>query len=344
MESFCIRVPKKDGEKTRLELIALGALDKNLKIKPDGDTLLLPVTRQITGFGDMEKEDFEVFEKEETVADILGFSPSYEQIGDIVVIDRHEPEAQQIADALIKQKKIKTVVVAETSVSGEFRTRELSILAGEKRTETLYSENGCRYSIDLARVYFTPRLSTERMRIANQVKDGDLVVDMFAGVGPFSILIAKRNPASHVIAIDKNPDAIKYLKKNIKLNKIGNVEIREGEAKEAVKGISGSDHIIMNLPHSGLEFLEAALQAIKNGGIIHFYAISHEDDLFDGILKKIEDIARQLNLLITPLDRRIVRPYAPYQYNICIDFQVTTAASTGRQEARSAGTVAQPTH
>lgn len=321
MESLCIGVPKKAGEEVRRKLIELGAINSDLKIKSGDGFLLIPVIKPVEGY-DIEKGDFEVLEKQKSPEEILGFAPAYEQIGDIAIIDRYEPDAERIADALMQQNRIRTVLQAETSVSGEYRTRELTVLAGEGKTETIYRENGCRYLLDVARVYFTPRLATERLRVANQVRDGDTVVDMFAGVGPFSILIAKKFPSARVIAIDKNPDAIHYLRENVKLNKIRNIEIREGDAREEIKGLSDADHVIMNLPHSVFEFLEDALRIVKKGGIIHFYAIAHEDDLFEGILKKIEETAGRLNLQIVPLNKRAVRPYAPYQYNICIDFQV----------------------
>lgn len=321
MESLCIRVLKKDGEKVRQKLIELGAIDKDLKIKSENEELLIPVVMPIEGYR-IEKADFEDLKKEASPAQVLGFSPAYEQVGDIVIIDRYEPEAKRVADVLLRQNRIRTVLQAETSISGEYRTRGLSILAGERKTETIYTENGCRYTIDLAKVYFTPRLATERLRVANQVHDGDLVVDMFAGVGPFSILISKRFPRARVIAIDKNPDAINYLRENVKLNKVKNVEIREGDARAEIRGLQNTDHVIMNLPHSGLEFLDAALGILKKGGIIHFYAIAHEGNLFEGLLKNIEEIAHGMNLQIIPVNKRVVRPYAPYQYNICIEFKV----------------------
>lgn len=323
MESLCIRVSKKAGEKTRQKLIELGLIDKNLKIKSNGEDLLIPIIRSIEGLGELRKEDFEILKKEESFADVLGFAPAYEVIGDIAIIDQYESDEQKIADVLIRQKKIKTVLQAASAVEGEYRTREFTFLAGEKRTETLYRENGCRYLLDVSRVYFTPRLATERMRIANQIKDGDKVVDMFAGVGPFSVLIAKKFSGSHVIAIDKNPVAIKYLKENVRLNKLKNVEVREGDAREEIRGIIDACHVIMNLPHSGLEFLDAAFGAIKKGGVIHFYAIAHEDNLFDETWRKIEESAQRFNRKVITIGRRIVRPYAPYQYNNCIDFQVT---------------------
>lgn len=319
MESLCVRVPKKSGEITRQELVGLGAIDKNLKIKHDGGDLLIPVLGNVEGFGELSKDYFEILQKEEPLAGIAG---AYERLGDIAIIDQHESDAQGMADILIKSNKIRTVLQAESPIEGEYRTRQFSLMAGEKRTETLYRENGCRYLLDVAKVYFTPRLSTERMRIADQVKDGDTVVDMFAGVGPFSILIAKKYPSSQVIAIDKNPVAIKYLRENVRLNKVKNVEAREGDARGEVRGIMDADCIIMNLPHSSIEFLDTALGIIKKGGVIHLYAITHEDDLFEGTLEKIGNIAQQANFHVVALDRRIVRSYAPYQHNVCIDFKV----------------------
>jgi len=329
MESQYIRVPKNRGEQTRRELIEFGVVDKNLKIKTENDDLLIPVLKHIEGY-ETEIGDFEEVIIERSPAEILGFSPAYEHIGDIAIIDRQQEQAQRVAKVLLKQNRIKTVLQAETSVTGEYRTRSVSILAGERRTETLYRENECRYLLDLSKVYFTPRLSTERARISDKIHDGDTVVDMFAGVGPFSILIAKRFPRAHVIAIEKNPDAVRYLKENVKLNRVRNVEIIEGDARDAGKGISGADHVIMNLPHSAIEFLDVAFGVLKNGGVIHFYAIAHVNDLFDGVLKKIETKADLSGLRIVPLEKRVVRPYAPYQFNICIDFQVLSSAVSRR--------------
>ncbi len=333
MESQYIRAYKNRGEQTRRELIELRVVDRNLKIKTENDDLLIPVLKHIEGY-EMGIGDFEEVIIERSPANILGFSPAYEHIGDIAIIDRQQAQAQKVAQVLLKQNRIKTVLQAETSVTGEYRTRGVSILAGERRTETLYRENKCRYLIDLSKVYFTPRLSTERARIADKIHDGEFVVDMFAGVGPFCILIAKRSPRAHVIAIDKNPDAVRYLKENVKLNRVENVKIIEGDARDEVKKISGADHVIMNLPHSAIEFLDAAFGVLKNGGVIHFYAIAHENDLFDGILKRIESLAGHSGLQIVPLDKKIVRPYAPYQFNICIDFQVLSSAVSHTLEFR----------
>lgn len=319
MESLCIRVPRTEGELSRKKLIELCLLDNNLKIKSDGQYLLIPVLKPVEGLGVPGKDIFEIAQYENPLTQVPG---AYELIGNIAVIDQHEKNAPEIAKVLLHHKNIKTIFQATSAVCGEYRTRELLFIAGEQKTETIYRENGCRYLLDVTQVYFTPRLSTERIRIRDQVKNGDKVVDMFAGIGPFSIPIAKRFPGAQVISVDKNPVAIKYLRENVRLNKIKNIEIREGDAREEARGISDADHVIMNLPHSGLGFIDSAFGVIRKGGIIHFYAISHEDDLFEGLINEIEAHARKSGLRVCPIDRRIVRPYAPYQYNVCIDFRV----------------------
>jgi len=319
MESLCIRVPRTEGELSRKKLIELCLLDNNLKIKSDAAYLLIPVLKPIEGLGILEKDVFEIAQRENPLTQVPG---AYELIGNIAIIDQHEENAPEIAKVLLQHKNIKTIFQATSAVCGEYRTRELLFIVGEQQTETIYRENGCRYLLDVTQVYFTPRLSTERIRIADQVKNGDKVVDMFAGIGPFSILIAKRYPRAHVIAVDKNPVAIKYLRENVRLNKVKNIEIKEGDARDEVKGISDADHVIMNLPHSGLEFIDSAFGIIKKGGAIHFYAISHENDLFEGLIREIEAHANKSGLAVCPIDRRVVRPYAPYQYNVCIDLQV----------------------
>ena len=184
-----------------------------------------PAPNELKGFpeeAELTEYDFERQEKKPVPEDLLGFSPAYEVIGDIALLedpDLDTRKASKIADALLRShSNIKTVLKPLTPVIGEFRVRKFEIVAGEPTTETIHREYGCRYKVDLARAYFTPRLSTERSRILSRVKEGDTVVDMFAGVGPYSILIAKSKKPLKVVAIDKNPDAVHYLRENIILN------------------------------------------------------------------------------------------------------------------------------
>ncbi len=321
---WCVQVPKQNGETVRRALIGMSALNRDALVQRDDNYLYFPINDRIDiEFPDVKLlyRDFE-YRKRQTFEEILGFTPGYEIVGDIAIIDAGDPDAKRIAEAiLLMHKNIKTVLGALTHVHGEFRIRDFVLLAGEPGTETVYKEYGCRYELDLARVYFTPRLATERARIAGQVDGEDTVVDMFAGVGPFSIPIAKS--AGYVIAIDKNPVAIEYLKKNARLNRINNIRIICGDVRDVAHDLRHvADHVIMNLPHSAHEFLDCALMIVKPDGIIHYYDIREEDDLFEGAYEIIEHAAEMYGMTAQVLDRRVVRSYSPHQYNIVMDVQI----------------------
>lgn len=326
----CIAIPKKKGEPVRKFLMDLDVLDRFLKIFSEDDELYLPLERELTpeeldGLpeeAEQVERDFESHEKILTLEDILGFTPAYEIVGDIALIEADEPDAQGIADALLKvHKNVKTVLGAVSAVEGEFRTRRFKVLAGEERTETVHKDHGCKYRVDLARAYFTLRLSTERQRIVSQISENDVVLDMFAGVGPYSIPIAKK--CKKVIAMDKNPDAIHFLKENVKLNSIENIEVIEGDANEIARNFEGiAGHVIMNLPHSADAFLDAAIYVTAPHGIIHYYGMTHEEDLYDSSIGLIEAAAKKAGRSIEVVECRTVRSYAPHQYNVCIEVRI----------------------
>jgi len=335
MKRQCIKIPKKKGESARRVLLDFEILDNTMKIGSDDTFLYLPLSREplsheLTGLpeeAELAEFDFEAQAKKPTPGDLLGFNPDYELIGDIALLEDPDLDSQKalrIADSLLRaQPNIKTVVKPLTPVIGEFRVREFEVIAGEHRTETIHREYGCRYKVDLSKAYFTPRLSTERSRILSWINDGDTVVDMFAGVGPYSILIAKSKKPAKVVAIDKNPDAVHYLKENISINSAKNVEAIEGDAREEAKRFAGTaDHVIMNLPHSAYEFLDSAVLLTKPGGIIHYYGITPEDDLFESSIKLIREAAEKAGRKIEVLEKKVVRSYAPHQYNICIEAKI----------------------
>lgn len=326
-----VRVPLKEGEKVRRRLLELGILNKEYKIKREGEFLIFPITRSIEGFEivetDFEKAQKRPFSYREIVnvpEKLKPFLPSsFDIIGDIVIIELPEeliPYGKNIGEAILKvHKHIKAVFMKGSKISGAYRVRELIHLAGEKRTETIHKENGIRLKLDVSKVYFSPRLATERMRIFKKAKKGEIVFDMFAGIGPYAILLAKK--AKLVFACDINPWAIKYLEENKNLNKVSNVIPILGDVRK-VAGQIKADRVIMNLPKFAHEFLKEAILSVKSDGIIHYYGFSHEDNLFGEHEEKIKIIAEKLGRRVEFLERRVVRPYAPYQYNIAIDFKV----------------------
>ena len=286
-KSLGLKVSRKNGEKIRKALVETGAFDRSRKICSDESHVYLPVLEmdeksaaKIRGIAEFELVQIN-FQPEERIPgpeDLLGFRPSFEVVGDIAMVE--DNDAERVAAALMStSKSIKTVIAPISDVEGEFRTRRFRHVAGEARTVTLHKEHGLRYRVDLEGAYFTPRLGTERLRIAGLVSPGDVVLDMFAGVGPFALLLAKKG--ADVIAMDKNPVAVKYLRENALLNKIKHIEILEGDAAElALRYENRADHVIMNLPHSASEFLIPAMRAARPEGVVHYYCIAPEEDLY----------------------------------------------------------------
>lgn len=330
MKRQCIRVNKKKGEQVRKVLMEMGVLDTSMRIGSDEQYIYIPLTSDVD-LAELPLEDiqvteheFKLHEKQATLEDILGRTPSYEIIGNIALLESDETDLERTADALLKvQPHIRTVLAALSPVEGEFRTRRFTFVKGENTTQTVHKEYGCKYVIDMEKAYFTPRLGTERSRILQQIKDGEVIVDMFAGVGPFSILIGKNCPSCRVVAIDKNPEAVKFLRHNIELNAATNVEAVEGDAKEEVQRYIGvADHIIMNLPHTAQEFLDAAMVVSKPGTLIHYYDITPESDLYASSLGYIESAASRAGFAVELLATRIVRSYSPHQFNVCIEVRI----------------------
>ena len=321
-----IKVKRNQGEQFRKALAGLGGLDRRRKIASDEVYIYLPVLPELVEEKRlMEISDYELVEMEFeleppiiTPESILGYQPSFEVVGDIAIVEQED--ARKVAAALMSScKNLRSVITPVSDVEGEFRTRRFKHVAGEERTITVHREHSLRYRVDLEGAYFTPRLGTERLRIAKQVSPGDFVLDMFAGVGPFALLLAHRG--ARVIAIDKNPVAVKYLRENAIMNKI-DLEILEGDACDLARTFENTaDHVIMNLPHTAHQFLIPAIQAAKNGGVVHYYAISTDDDLYKD-LDLIEAAAFQSGVKIDVLYQGVVRSYAPHRYNVVMDLRI----------------------
>ncbi len=327
MQSKCVKVPKQEGESTRRALADSEFIDYRFKIGADESYVYIPVvpglSREILARVNpslrLTECELEENERARSIEDILGFAPSFEVIGDIAVVT--EEYDVKVGEAIMEvHKNVRTVLVPTTPVTGEFRVRHYRVLCGEDRTTTVYKEHGFVYEMDLNKVYFSPRLSTERKRVADQVTDMELVLDMFAGVGPFAIPISRR--AMYTIAVDKNPDAYEYLKKNIALNKAARIEAVNADARE-VRPPRPPDRIIMNLPHSARDFLDVAFKMISVGGVIHYYDIRPEGEIFDAAVKMARQKASESGCLIEIINKRIVRSYSPHEYNIVLDIRVT---------------------
>ena len=263
---------------------------------------------------------------------------SFDIIGDIAIIkipNDNSADAEAVANQIMAvHKRVKTVFAQTSPISGDFRVRKLKLLAGEDKTSTTYRESGCVFAVDVDKCYFSPRLSHERLRIASQVKTGETVVNMFAGVGCFSIIIAKTVPQTKVFSIDVNPAAVQCMEENVGLNRVyGKVTPLLGDSKDIITAqLQGvADRVLMPLPEKALEYLPYAILALKkSGGWIHFYDFQHAAGDENPVEKTKRKVAQKLDSIAVGYNfvfSRVVRSTGPNWYQTVMDIQVTSLPS-----------------
>jgi tRNA (guanine37-N1)-methyltransferase len=258
---------------------------------------------------------------------------AFDQIGDIVIIkipDNLMPKKKLIADMILTHVKTAKVVFAQVSpVKGDYRIRNLELVAGENRTITEYKEHGCRFRVDVAKTYFSPRLSTERLRIANMVGEGETIVNMFAGVGTYSILMARMNKTCKVYSIDSNAVAAELCEANAKLNKVQDRVVSiHGDAGKVIKDeLAGqADRVLMPLPERAKEFVDSAVLALKKKGVVHYFIHVRADNKKTSQELGLQDTHNafvKYNHIVQQV--RVVRGVGPRIYQIVTDVSVKTS-------------------
>jgi tRNA (guanine37-N1)-methyltransferase len=253
---------------------------------------------------------------------------AFDQVGDIIIVRIPESllsKRKIIGEALLDQVKISRSVFYQASdVEGDFRTRNLEIIAGKDSTETEYKEFGCRFTVDVKNAFFSPRLSTERERIANLIQNDEIMTNMFAGIGMFSIMAAKRKKCT-VYSLDINPIASKLCETNIGLNKlVGKVISINGDAAKIIDEqlIDKSDRTLMLLPERSDEFLESAISTTRNEGIIHYYSHIHADKKSEAGRLSEEHFLKVSPVKSEILFSKIVRAVGPRYYQTVVDVKI----------------------
>jgi tRNA (guanine37-N1)-methyltransferase len=247
----------------------------------------------------------------------------YELYGSIAVVEAGPNQAKRIAQRLLRfNKNIKTVLRKGGAVSGRYRTRKFLYVAGTRNYLTDYKENGCTFRFDIRKVFFSTKLAYERKRISDLVKNGEKVVVMFAGIGPYAIEIAKARKKCEVIAIELNSMACKYMRENVIINKTPNVIVEKGDAKLlAKKHPDFADRIVMPLPKEAPDFFPAALKMSKQRCIIHCYSFC-ENDKVDKMIKATRNFFEERKKRFKLLGHRTVRPYSATEAEIALDFLI----------------------
>jgi tRNA (guanine37-N1)-methyltransferase len=346
----CIRVPRSKGEQFKRSLDAVSLRDLSLKIRPDNDSIVIPLNPEanLQTIRNALKEpqlriikrNFENYSREKQMSltkllKDLGYPKAelvpraYDIIGDIAIIELPRELAQdsnRIGEALLTlHKRLKSVYARSGPVTGEYRLRKLKLIAGEPKTKTTHRENGCLFKVNVATTFFNPRLGGERRRVASQISKNERVLDMFAGVGPFSILITKLVGAE-VYAIDINPEAVNCLRENIQLNNVEDrVEVLESDAARLPPRLKGKmSRVIMNLPEKSLEFVESACRALKDeGGILHFYSFQSEPKpVVKAEAQLTEAVDNSGRVVKEIMFARSIREIAARTYQVVIDARI----------------------
>jgi len=251
---------------------------------------------------------------------------NYQKIGDIVIINidsKIQKFEKEIGKTILNQIPETRVVCKKIGIiKGEKRTPQIKVIAGGRNTETVHKENGCLFKLDVRKTMFAKGNVKERGRIAKLIKSNEIVVDMFSGIGYFSLPIAKFSKVKKIYAIDINPVAIKYLKENIQLNGLNNIEVIFGDCRKIAKNIGKiADRVIMGYLPNTNKFLPVAFSFLKKeGGIIHYHDIFKEEDLWNKPVEILRDKAKENGYILEKiLHKRIVKSYAPRIYHIVID-------------------------
>jgi len=331
IKSKAVRVKLKDIEKTKNDLKKKRLIDDKLKILKKDGFGYIPVIRDTNletadVFFEKNKEKIDSYKESIDIPDKIRKSlpSSFDIIGEIAVIkldNNINKYKKEVGEAILKtNKNIKTVCMVDP-ISGQYRTRNIEIIAGIDKTKTIHKEFNLSFFVDIKSTYFSPRLANERKRIADLVKDDETIVDMFTGVAPFPIMICKYSNPKIIYAIDKNKDAIDLAKVNIRKNKAYDKIKLICDNSKNVKKLIGSvdvDRVIMNLPFSSFDFFSYALDLVSGKTIIHYYGIINEDKI-ESRIKDLEKIAITKNISFEKCKVFRIKSYSPREFYIGID-------------------------
>lgn len=324
-----LKVSIKEAENVRKKLLKEDLILKEYNLIKSKSKITFPIKEKNTNIkGEFIESKFKKKTKkesfDESLKNILSkteleiIKKGRDVLGKIAILEipkELEHKEIKVAEALLQtDKTIKTVLKKASSHSGTFRLQKYNFLAGKKTKKTEYKENNTVLKFNIEKVYFSPRLSAERKRISKLVKSKEKILVMFSGCAPYPCVLSKNTNAKKIVGIELNPEGHKYGLENLRINKINNVELINGDvSKEIPKLKEQFDRIIMPLPRESPTFLDSALKVSKTGAIIHLYYFVDEKNI-----KKIgKNLSKGLKLL------KIIKAgqHSPRKYRVCYEFK-----------------------
>jgi tRNA (guanine37-N1)-methyltransferase len=340
---LCVKVPLKHAQDVKRFLAENALFSPDYSFRKDGSNIFFP----IRGKGGIKRK-FKYVDFEEcsglnpsrkcaslkaavgqhlSEGELAALRRAFDVVGSIAILEI-PPELEKkeglLAEAILKlHKNVKTVLKKAGIHGTEFRTQPMQYLAGIDTKETVHKESGVLIKLDVGKVYFSPRLSAERERIAKQVRPGESVLVMFSGCAPYPCVLAKNSEAEDIVGIELNPVGHRYGLENLKLNRIRNVTLINGDVKEVVPSLKRRfDRIVMPLPKSAGDFLDCALVAARKGTVIHFYSFEGEGGSGDAH-ERIVEACKNHGLRCGILSTVKCGQQSPSVFRICVDFRIT---------------------
>ncbi len=324
-----VRVSVEDAETVRQKLLSVGAIDKTRKLFKRDGFIEIPVTDSAVEFPVIEQEKPEFYIPKKTLGSILDIPekekkilPSgWQLLGDVIIITLHEelePRKYDVAKALLSMYPGCRTVLLDRGISGRMRQPMRELIAGDK-TETIHRENGCQFRLDAMQIMYSQGNLAERKRMSRLGK-GEVVVDMFAGIGYFSIPMAVHSKPEKIFAIEINPVSFGYLRENIRLNHVENIiEPVEGDCASVTPG-GIADRVIMGY-FDAHPYLEKGISALVHGGIIHYHEAVPEA-VEDRPVNRIIETAGKLGRKVDIIEARRIKKYSPGVWHVVVDARV----------------------
>lgn len=287
---------------------------------PPEETPVLEVVEQIDAERRLPDLESHLRERGWTDDEIERAPGSWAVVGSVVLVTFEDcPDREAVGEALLDLHREADTVLAHEGVSGEFREPEVSVVAGEGDTETVHTEHGTRYAMDLADVMFSPGNKAERARMGEVVEPGERVFDMFAGIGYFTLPMARAG--AEVTAAERNPAAFRYLVENAMLNDVQeNVRAFRADCRE-VEVDPGAERVVMGY-YEAHEYLESALAALEPGGVVHLHEATPEELLWDRPVSRLKDAASEQDREVEVLDRRKVKSHSEGVWHVVVDARI----------------------
>ncbi|MCX9083530.1 MAG: class I SAM-dependent methyltransferase family protein [Candidatus Methanoperedens sp.] len=327
-----VRVKVEESESVRQKLISLSALDKSRKLLKKDGFIEIPVTEYFNTdeFTLVDQDNPEYYLQEKTVFKDLDFPDNenkllprgWQILGDIIIVtldEKLKDRKSDIGKALLSYYPGCKTVLLDRGISGQLRQPDREIIAGEDNTETIHKENSCLFKLDAMKIMFSQGNLAEKKRMSKLGTD-ETVVDMFAGIGYFSIPMAVNSKPKKIISIEINPVSFGYLKENIVLNRV--VEIIEPLAGDCAKVTPRhiANRVIMGY-FDGQDYLGTGINALLPGGILHYHEAVPEA-IESRPVDRIFEVSKSLGRQVEITERRRIKKYAPGVWHVVVDARV----------------------